>query len=70
MLTNESFELSPEQLQAYNDWISEFGEQILRDESPCADVEVVFHFSNLGREVIARIPGSSAPSIVLEDMLF
>lgn len=71
MLTNKRFELSPAQLQTYNNWMLEIVSRRLQyppyDEE-CADVEVVFSFSNIGREVIARIP-STSDRVVLEQLL-
>ena len=70
MLTNTAFELTTEQLQRYDDWISKLA-SLAREEgeswSAIGEVEIVFTLSSIGRGVIARIPGSTE-QVVIEDL--
>ena len=69
MLTNKAFELNVDQLQRYNDWISEYASRLRQEEEdvPFGEVEVVFTLTNIGRVVIARIPGTDR-QIVIDDL--
>ena len=70
MLTNTAFELTTEQRQRYDDWISKLA-SLAREEgeswSVIGEVEIVFTLSSIGRGVIARIPGSTE-KFVIEDL--
>ena len=67
MFTNRSFELNPVQLQSLNDWagVQIQGELLEECEGYC--LEVVFEFSNIGRGVLFRVPGSN-DQVILEDV--
>jgi len=70
MLTNKAFELTTEQLQRYDDWISKLASLARADGeswSVIGEVEIVFTLSSIGRGVIARIPGSTE-QVVVEDL--
>lgn len=69
MLTNKAFELNPEQLRVYNNWITDYVKRLAQEDEdvPFAQVEVIFTLTNIGREVVARIPDSDH-KIILEDL--
>ena len=69
MLTNKAFKLSLAQLQRYNEWITEYVSRLRqeREDVPFAEVEMVFTLTNIGRGVIARIPGTDH-QIVIEKL--
>ena len=70
MLSNKAFELTTEQLQRYDDWISKLASRVRADGeswSVIGEVEIVFTLSSIGRGVIARIPGSTE-QVVIDDL--
>lgn len=55
MLENKHFELNPEQLSAYNAWAAKISEAHAKaDAAESLEIQVVFSFSPIGREVVAR----------------
>ena len=67
MFTNKCFELSPTQLQAFNDWAQVQVRAEWQEECEGFCLEVVFEFSHLGRGVVVRSSGSHE-KVVLEDV--